>query len=60
MVWKSYFAPFTSSGVVFWGLLVFFAIVVVTIAALIYMRVRGREEWMTKAQLVFEQSGTSH
>src|SRR5689334_13649405 len=31
VVWKSYFAPFTSSGVVFWGLLVFFAIVVVTI-----------------------------
>ena len=60
MVWKSYFAPFTSSGVVFWGLLVFFAIVVVTIVALIYMRARGHEEWMTKAQLVFEQTGTSH
>jgi hypothetical protein len=57
---KSYFAPFTSSGVVFWGLLVFFAIVVVTILALIYMRVTGREEWMDKAQLVFEQSGSSH
>ena len=42
------------------GLLVFFAIVVVTIVALIYMRARGREEWMTKAQLVFEQTGTSH
>ena len=54
------FAPFTSSGVVFWGLLVFFAIVVVTILALIYMRVTGREEWMDKAQLVFEQSGSSH
>ena len=60
VVWKSYFAPFTSSGVVFWGLLVFFAIVVVTIAALIYMRVTGREEWMDKAQLVFEQSGSGH
>jgi amino acid transporter len=60
VVWKSYFSPFTSSGPVFWGLLVFFAIVVVTIAALIYMRVRGREEWMAKAQLVFEQSGTGH
>jgi hypothetical protein len=46
--------------VVFWGLLVFFAIVVVTILALIYMRVTGREEWMDKAQLVFEQSGSSH
>jgi hypothetical protein len=56
----TYFAPFTSSGVVFWGLLAFFAIVVVTIVALIYMRVTGREEWMDKAQLVFEQSGSSH
>ena len=60
VVWKSYFAPFTSSGVVFWGLLVFFAVVVVTILALIYMRVTGREEWMAKAQLVFEQTGSSH
>jgi hypothetical protein len=32
----------------------------VTIVALIYMRVTHREEWMAKAQLVFEQSGTSH
>ena len=60
VVWKSYFSPFTSSGPVFWGLMVFIAIVVVTIVALIYMRARGREEWMAKAQLVFEQSGTSH
>jgi len=60
VVWKSYFSPFTSSGPVFWGLLVFIAIVVATIVALIYMRARGREEWMAKAQLVFEQSGTSH
>jgi len=60
VVWKSYFAPFTSSGVVFWGLLVFFVIVAVTIVALIYMRVTGKEEWMAKAQLVFEQSGSSH
>ena len=60
VVWKSYFSPFTSSGVVFWGLMVFVALVVVTIAALIYMRLRGREEWMAKAQLVFEQSGSSH
>jgi amino acid transporter len=60
VVWKSYFAPFTSSGVVYWGLLVFFAIVVVTIAALIYMRVTGKEEWMAKAQLVFEESGSGH
>src|SRR5208282_2689381 len=49
VVWKSYFAPFTSSGVVFWGLLVFIAIVVITIAALIFMRLTGREEWMAKA-----------
>jgi len=60
VVWKSYFSPFTSSGVVFWGLLVFFVIVAVTIAALIYMRVTGKEEWMAKAQLVFEQSGSGH
>jgi hypothetical protein len=60
VVWKSYFSPFTSSGVVFWGLMVFVALVVVTIAALIYMRLSGREQWMAKAQLVFEQSGTSH
>jgi len=60
VVWKSYFSPFTSSGVVFWGLLVFIAIIVVTVAALIYLRLRGQEEWMTKAQLVFEQSGSSH
>jgi amino acid transporter len=60
VVWKSYFSPFTSSGVVYWGLLVFFVIVAVTIAALIYMRVSGREGWMAKAQLVFEQSGSGH
>ena len=40
--------------------MVFIAILVVTILALIYMRVRGHEEWMTKAQLVFEQSGSGH
>ena len=60
VVWKSYFSPFTSSGPVYWGLLVFFVVLAVTIVALIYMRVRGQEEWMAKAQLVFEQSGTSH
>jgi hypothetical protein len=60
VVWKSYFSPFTSSGVVYWGLLVFFIILAVTIVALIYMRITGREEWTAKAQLVFEQSGTSH
>jgi hypothetical protein len=40
--------------------MVFFAIVVITIVALIFLRVTGREEWMAKAQLVFEQSGSSH
>jgi amino acid transporter len=60
VVWKSYFSPFTSSGVVFWGLMVFIAVLVVTIVALIYMRVTRKEEWMAKAQLVFEQSGSGH
>jgi amino acid transporter len=57
VVWKSYFAPFTSSGVVFWGLMVFIAVLVITVAGLIYLRVRGQEDWMRKAQLVFEQTG---
>ena len=35
-------------------------LVLLGIAALIYLRVTGREEWMAKAQLVFEQSGSSH
>ena len=60
VVWKSYFSPFTSSGPVYWGLLVFFVILAITIVALIYMRVTHKEEWMAKAQLVFEQSGSSH
>jgi amino acid transporter len=60
VVWKSYFSPFTSSGVVFWGLLVFIAVLAITILALVYMHVTGREDWMRKAQLVFEQSGSGH
>jgi len=60
VVWKSYFSPFTSSGPVYWGLLVFIAVLVITVAALIYMRVTGKEAWMSKAQLVFEQSGSGH
>jgi len=60
VVWKSYFSPFTSSGPVYWGLLVFIAVLALTILALIYLRVRGQEDWMRKAQLVFEQSGSSH
>jgi amino acid transporter len=60
VIWKSYFSPFTSSGVVYWGLLVAIAIVALTIVALIYMRIARKEEWMAKAQLVFEESGTGH
>jgi len=60
VVWKSYFSPFTSSGVVFWGLMVFIAVLVITIVALIYMHITGKEDWMRKAQLVFEQSGSGH
>ena len=40
--------------------MVFIAILAVTIAVLIYLKVRGQEEWMQKAQLVFEQSGGGH
>ena len=60
VVWKSYFSPFTSSGVVFWGLMVFIAVLVITLLGLIYLRVRGQEDWMRKAQLVFEQTGGGH
>jgi amino acid transporter len=60
VVWKSYFSPFTSTGPVFWGLMVFIAVLVITIVALIYLRVTGKEDWMRKAQLVFEQSGGGH
>jgi hypothetical protein len=35
-------------------------VLVITIVALIYLRVTGREDWMRKAQLVFEQSGGGH
>jgi hypothetical protein len=45
---------------VFWGLMVFIAVLVVTIAGLVYMRARRQEQWMAKAQLVFEQSGSAH
>jgi hypothetical protein len=57
VVWKSYFSPFTSSGPVYWGLLVFITVLVLTIVTLIYLSVRGQEDWMRKAQLVYEQSG---
>ena len=58
VVWKSYFSPFTSTGPVYWGLMVFFAVVALTVIILIYLRARGREDWMRRAQLVFEQSGS--
>ncbi len=60
VVWKSYFSPFTSTGTVFYGLMVFIAVLAITILALVYMRIRRQEEWMHKAQLVFEQSGGGH
>ena len=60
VVWKSYFSPFTSTGPVYWGLMTFIAIVIITIVVLIVLKVRGNEEWLTKAQLVFEQSGGGH
>src|SRR5215813_267844 len=60
VVWKSYFSPFTSSGPVFYGLMVFIAVLAITILALVYMAIRRQEEWMHKAQLVFEESGGGH
>ena len=60
VVWKSYFSPFTSTGPVYWGLMVFIAVLVLTVIILVYLRIRGREDWMRRAQLVFEQSGGSH
>jgi amino acid transporter len=58
VVWKSYFSPFTSTGPVFWGLMTFVVVLVLTVAVLIYLRVAGKEDWMRRAQLVFEQSGS--
>jgi hypothetical protein len=58
VVWKSYFSPFTSTGPVFYGLMTFFVVLGVTIAILIYLRARRQEDWMHRAQLVFEQSGS--
>ena len=60
VVWYSYFSPFTSTGPVFWGLMTFIVVLAITILALVYMRIRRQEEWMHKAQLVFEQSGGGH
>jgi len=60
VVWKSYFAPFTSTGAVYWGLMTFIVVLALTVVILIYLRVRGQEDWMRRAQLVFEQSGGAH
>jgi len=60
VVWKSYFSPFTSTGPVFWGLMTFIVVLVLTVVILIYLRVTGQEDWMRRAQLVFEQSGGGH
>jgi hypothetical protein len=60
VVWKSYFSPFTSTGPVFYGLMTFIVVLVLTVVILVYLRVTGREDWMRRAQLVFEQSGGGH
>jgi amino acid transporter len=60
VVWKSYFSPFQHTGPVFWGLMSFIVLVVITLLALVFLRVRGREDWLRKAQLVFEESGGGH
>jgi amino acid transporter len=60
VVWKSYFSPFTSTGPVFWGLMSFIVLVILTLVALLFLRSRGQEEWLHKAQLVFEESGGAH
>jgi len=57
VVWKSYFSPFTSTGPVYWGLMTFIVVLLVTIGVLVYLKVTGKEDWMRKAQLVFEQTG---
>jgi amino acid transporter len=57
VVWKSYFSPFQHTGPVFWGLMSFIVLVVVTIVILVVLAARGNEEWLHKAQLVFEESG---
>ena len=40
--------------------LLFIVVLVLTVVILIYLRVTGREDWMRRAQLVFEQSGGGH
>ena len=38
----------------------FFVVLALTVVILIYLRVTGKEDWMRRAQLVFEQSGATH
>ena len=57
VVWKSYFSPFISTGSVFYGLMTFIVVLALTVVILIYLKVSGQEDWMRRAQLVFEQTG---
>ena len=57
VVWKSYFSPFTSTGPVYWGLMCFIVLVLIGVVILVVLKARGQEDWMNKAQLVFESSG---
>jgi hypothetical protein len=38
----------------------FIVVLVLAVVILIYLRVTGKEDWMRRAQLVFEQSGRNH
>jgi len=38
----------------------FIVLVVVTLLALVLLRARGREDWLRRAQLVFEETGGGH
>jgi hypothetical protein len=35
----------------------FIVVLVLTVVILIYLKVSGKEDWMRRAQLVFEQTG---
>jgi hypothetical protein len=35
----------------------FIVVLILTVVILIYLRLSGNEDWMRKAQLVFEQTG---
>jgi amino acid transporter len=62
VVWKSYFSPFPKpfTGPVAWGLMTFAVVAVLAVLVLLYLRSRGREEWLARAQEVFEESGGGH